>query len=142
MSLTSGDVGLLLIVASTAAFVGGVLPRARVFGILVGVIVYGLAGPAGRWLHWAAVVTGWAQVLTDKVVGWAAGVTIPGLLALGLAAVVIFDLHPKGGRASRRTFWAAAALGVMIATASTNVTFLNQIGPQVVHGTQQVQSGS
>ena len=73
--------------------------------------------------------------------GWGFGVVLPGLLALGLAALIIFDLHPKGGRAARRTWWAALALAVMIATASTNVTFLNNIGPSISHGVSTVQGG-
>jgi hypothetical protein len=142
MTLTPADIGFLLMLFSVAAFVGGVFPRLRVVAILVGVPVWALNGPASRFLGWAADLTGWAQAITTGLVGWGFGVVLPGLLAIGLAALVIFDLHPKGGRAARRTWFAALGLSVMIATASTNVAFLNNIGPQIAHGVQQAQTQS
>ena len=140
MTLTPADIGFLLMIFSVAAFVGGVFPRARVAAILIGLPVWALNGPASRFLNWASDVTGWAQAITSGLIGWGFGVILPGALALGLAALIIFDLHPKGGKAARRTWWAALGLAVMIATASTNVTFLNNIGPQIAHGVHQVQT--
>jgi hypothetical protein len=140
MTMTTAQLGLILLTGATMAFVFGVFATVRVFALIIGIVLVAATGTPARIFHWAAGVVGWGSSLTDSLTTWGLGVAFPGLFAIILAGIVIYDLHPKGGRASRRTFWAAAGLAVLVAAGSTNVSFLNNIGPAITHGVQQSQS--
>lgn len=138
--MTTVDVGLVLLVLAILAFAAGRLPTIRVVMLIVGIVVVASAG-GGHLFGWATALTGWLNGAVGTVSTWAVGVAFPGLLAIILAAITIHDLHPKTGTPSRRTFWAAGLLAVMIAAASTNISFLNGLGPQIQHGVQTTQHG-
>lgn len=138
--MTTAQIGLIAFTLAVMAFVFGVFATIRVFALVMGIILMAATGTPARIFKWAAGVVGWGGNLTDSLTTWGLGVAFPGLFAIILAGIVIYDLHPKGGRASRRTFWAAAGLSVLIAAGSTNVSFLNNIGPAVTHGVQQSQT--
>lgn len=141
MTLTTAQLGLVLLAAAIMAFAFGVFATIRVMALILGIILISATGTPGRVFHWAAGLVGWGSNVTDSLTGWAFGVALPGLFALLLAAKVAYDLHPRGGRASRATFWCAAGLAVMIAAGSTSVPFLNQVGPAITHGVQQAKNG-
>lgn len=138
--MTTAQLGLILFSLSILAFIAGSWATLRVFALVIGIILMSATGTPARIFHWAASVVGWGSNLTGSLTSWGLGVAFPGLLAIILAAIVIYDLHPKGGRASRKTFWAAAGLAIMVATGSTSVSFLNNIGPAITHGVQQSQT--
>lgn len=138
--MTTVQIGLALLVGAILAFIAGRLPTARVIALIVGIVVVAAAG-GGHLFGWATALTGWLNSALGTVTTWAVGVAFPGLLALVLAAITVHDLHPKTGTPSRRTFWAAGLLAVMIAAASTNVSFLNGLGPQIQHGVQTTRTG-
>ena len=139
--MTTAQLGLVLLALAIMAFIFGAFATIRVFAVIIGIVLVAATGTPARVFHWAAGVVGWGQNLTDSLTTWSLGVAFPGLFAIILAGIVAYDLHPKGGRASRRTFWAAVALAVMVAAGSTNVSFLNNLGPQITHGVQQTQNG-
>lgn len=136
LSLTG--LGLVFIVGAVLAFIAGRLPLIRVILIFIGII---LVGNGGHLTGLIAPIIGFLQGILGTVTTWAVGVVVPSLLALVLAAMLIHDVHPKTGKPTRRTFWVAALLAVMITTASTNVAFLNGVGPGVRNGVSNVQSG-
>lgn len=127
--------GLVLLALGCVAYYLGIFSTLRAVAILIGIILLGVS--AGHLLGWVAIIVGWINSLVMTLTSWAFGTSVPGLLAIVLAALLVFDLHPRN-RAGKRTFFIAIALGVMIATASTNVDFLNQLGPSVQQGVSQV----
>jgi hypothetical protein len=138
--MTTVDIGLVALTLAILAFVFGRFATARVIALIVGIVLVATAG-GGHLFSWATSVTSWLNGFVGTATTWAVGVAFPGLLAIVLAFIVAHDLHPKTGTASRRTFFAAGLLAVMIAAASTNVSFLNGLGPQIQHGVQNTQNG-
>lgn len=139
MTLTTPEWGLVLFVLAVLAFVAGRMPAARVYALVIGIVILGAAG-GGHLFGWAAGITRWLDGFLGTATTWAVGVAFPGLLAIILVAITIHDLHPRTGKPTRRTFWAAGLLAVMIAAGSTNVQVLNNLGPQIRHGVQTTQT--
>jgi hypothetical protein len=127
--------GLVLLAVGSLMYFLGVFSTIRAVFVLIGIILLGVS--AGHLLSWIAIVVGWINTLIMTLTSWAFGAAVPGLLAIILAGILVFDLAPRY-RAGKRTFFIAIALGVMIATASTHVDFLNQLGPSVQQGVSQV----
>jgi hypothetical protein len=127
--------GLVLLALGGLAYYLGVFSTIRAVLVLIGIILLGVS--AGHLLGWIAIVVGWINSGIMFLTSWLFGAAVPGLLAIILAGILVFDLAPRN-RAGKRTFFIAIALGVMIATASTHVDFLNQLGPSVQHGVSQV----
>lgn len=137
--MTTTQLGLVLLVLAILAFIAGRLPAFRVYALVIGIVV--LAGAGGHLVRFLNPVISWLNSFLGSATIWAVGVAFPGLLAIILAAITIHDLHPRTGKPTRRTFWVAGLLAVMVATASTNVSFLNGLGPQIRHGVQTTQTG-
>lgn len=96
-----------------------IFAKTRAFLALVAAI--GIGGFLGR-----ALVRGvtWLTQLTGTVTGWTLGVALPAALFLVLAAVLVYDLHPRGGSASRRTGYVALAVGALLVAGVTGIPAL------------------
>lgn len=136
--MTVAGIGLVLLVLGGLAFWLGCFATLRALAVLVGIILLGVS--AGHVLGWLTIAVGWLNSLLGTVTAWAFGAAVPGLLAIIFAALLVYDLHPRN-RAGKRTFWIAIGLAVMVASASTNVDFLNQLGPAVQQGVTQTVGG-
>jgi hypothetical protein len=133
LGLGIAGIGVVLTVASFAAYFLGTFQNARVWGILFGPI---LMGASGRIFTWLAGLIGWAGQFGSTITSTLFGVAVPGLLAILLAFYVAHGLHPKQ-RAGKGHFWAALILGVAIAAGITNVALLNNIHSVVQQGVSQ-----
>jgi hypothetical protein len=78
--------------------------------ILAILAVTAIGGFLGRML---VDVATWLQHATGAITGWALGVSVPAVLFIVLAVILIHDLHPRNG-ATRRTGWVALATGVLL----------------------------
>ncbi len=79
--------------------------------------------------------------LTDALFAKLFGGGISGILALACLGLLVYDLHPRGGGASKRTFWIAAlSAGLLVAGVST-VKVLNGIPADMRTGVSTVTGG-
>lgn len=81
------------------------------------------------------------SALTDSLVGKVFGVAVPGLLVIVLIIIFAYDLHPKGGTASKRTFWLAIAVAACLVAGVSAFATLNGIPGDVHTGITTVTSG-
>jgi hypothetical protein len=98
-------------------FTGGLIMyllriRARERAIMAGVGVCLLSG--GMVTKILVGLATWVAHLTSALIGRLFGVGVPGALALIIGAVLLHDLHPRGGGASKRTFWLAIAFAACL----------------------------
>jgi hypothetical protein len=79
--------------------------------------------------------------LTDQLFARLFGAGISGILALACLGLLAYDLHPRGGGASKRTFWIAAlSAGLLVAGVST-FKVLNGIPADMRTGVSTVTGG-
>lgn len=119
VALTAAGVAGLCLVFWLVLHLLNIFAKTRAFLALVAAI--GIGGFLGRAL--VRVVT-WLTQLTGTVTGWALGVAVPGALFLVLAFLLVHDLHPRGGSASRRTGFVALAVGALLVAGVTGIPAL------------------
>lgn len=119
MNLTPTELCALFLILS------GLLHWLRIFArtraVLALIAVAGIGGFVGRAL---VAVAGWLQHLTGTVTGWALGAAVPAALFIGLAVILVYDLHPNGGGISRRTSWVAIGAGVLLVAGVSGIPAL------------------
>lgn len=79
--------------------------------------------------------------LTDAAFGKLFGVAVPGIIVLIAGAFLIHDLHPRGGGASKRTYWLAAFVAACLIAGVSSIGALNAIPADVHTGVTTVSGG-
>jgi hypothetical protein len=118
MVLTAAGVAAVLLVLWGVFHWLGIFGKTRVVLALLAAV--GLGGFLG---HALVRVTGWLQHAAGMVTGWAFGVSVPGVLFLVLAVLLIHDLHP-GHPASRWTSYVAFGTGTLLVAGVTGIPAL------------------
>lgn len=112
MSLTVPELGALMLVLFAVFYWLGKLPATRAVLAFLGAVAIGTSGVAGRVL---ADIGTWLGSVGGSVTAWAFGTAVSGVVFLIAAVIFIHDLHPKGGRASKRTGLIGLLLGASLA---------------------------
>lgn len=132
-SLGPTGLGILLIVASFVLYIVGWLPTIRAVMVFLGILLLGIKG---HILAWLGIAMAWLAHAFNTATAWGLGAVVPGLLAVVLIILVIYDWHPKN-RASRKTYWLSAALAVLIVAGSSSVPALAHLQTGVRQGVTQ-----
>jgi hypothetical protein len=123
LGLSSSQWGALLLVVGVVFYWLRIFQRARAVMAFAGVCLL-----ADGWISSILVsVAQWVSGLAGSLAGKLFGVGLPGILALILGIVFIFDLHPRGGGASKRTFWVGVAFAACLVAGVSAFAQLNGI---------------
>lgn len=134
LGLSSSQWGAIMLVVGFVLYFLRIFKRLRAVLAFVGVCLIsgGLFGSLlGRGAVWLSNVFG---SLTGKIFG----VGVPGVLFVVLAIVFIHDLHPKGGGASKRTFWLGLAVAACLVAGVSAFAQLNGIPADLRSGVSSV----
>jgi hypothetical protein len=127
--------GILILFALTCLFLR-TLQRTRAIAVFAGICLAG-----GIFVRLDVSLARTLSHLTDQLFAKLFGVSVAGILAAACLGLLIYDLHPKGGGASKRTFWIAAlSAGLLVAGVST-FTVLNGIPADMRTGVSTVTGG-
>jgi len=127
--------GIFTVFAAVFLFLG-IFKRTRAVLIFLGICLLG-SGLLSRLLVSMARI---ASNLTDSLFGKLFGVAVPGIIVLIAGVILIHNLHPKGGGASRRTFWLAAFVAACLIAGVSQIAALNGI-PADVHTSVSTVTG-
>jgi quinol-cytochrome oxidoreductase complex cytochrome b subunit len=130
------ETGVLLVVGAVTLYVVGWLPTVRAIMVFLGIL---LVGTAGHLLGWLAYVVKALAGVTSVATAWAFGIALPAAALLVLLILAVYDMHPRN-KASRRTFWVAAALALIIASGATTLPALSSLRASVQQGVTQSQN--
>jgi hypothetical protein len=134
--LTPLQWGVLFVIFAALFLWLRIFARLRAVLIFAGICLLG-QGLLSRLLVTAARdLSSWTGAITAKVFGAA----IPGVLLLIVGVILIYDLHPRGGGASRRTFWLAAIAAALLIGGVSTIGQLTSI-PHGVHSTITTVTG-
>jgi hypothetical protein len=136
LGLTWAQWGLLFIAFAFLFLFLRIFQRTRAVLVFLGICLCG-----GRI---AAILAGLARSVShlfDALAGKLFGVAVPGIILLLLGAVLIHDLHPKGGGASRRTFWISAFVACCLIAGVSAFQALNGIPGDVRTGVSTATGG-
>lgn len=114
MHLTVPELGALMLVLFGVFYWLRILPATRAVLAFLGTVAIGTGGFVGRAL---TSIGTWLQQIGGNVTAALFGVSIAGVVFIIALAVFAYDLHPKGGSASKRTGWAAILVGVSLTSA-------------------------
>lgn len=134
--LTPAQWGAVMIIFAVLFLWLRIFQRIRAVLVFAGICLLG-GSLLGRLM--GALARG-ASNVTDTLTGKIFGTAVPGLLVLIVGAVLIHDLHPRGGGASRRTFWLAAILAACLVAGLSTIVQLDGI-PAGVHSTVTTVTG-
>lgn len=113
MHLTVPELGALMLVLFGLFYWLGIFAGTRAVLAFLGAVAIGTGGFAGRIL---ASIGAWLAHAGGTITAWAFGAAIVGVPFLIAAIIFAHDLHPKGGRASKRTGWIGMLLGASLAS--------------------------
>lgn len=134
MSLTPTEIGAVLIALAILTFLLGKYHKASAVMILLGVLLVGVSGHlVGIAAKGVALLAQWGGTAT----AWAFGFAVPGVLVIVAAFLLFHDLRRKG---SRRDFWIALALGVVLVTGASGIPALAGL-PSAVRTTVSSTAG-
>jgi hypothetical protein len=80
----------------------------------------------------------WLTALAGTLTGKIFGVGVPGALAFIVGLFLLHDLHPRGGGASKRTFWLAIAFAAFLIAGLGTFAQLNGIPADIRTGITSV----
>jgi hypothetical protein len=129
--------GAILLVISVVLYFLRIFAKLRAVLAFLGVCLLGGGLFSSLLVRGAHAVSS----LTDSLVGKIFGVAVPGLIVIVLGIFFIHDLHPKGGGASKRTFWLGIALAAFLVAGVSTFATLNGIPADVHNGVSTVTSG-
>lgn len=115
---TAGVAGLALILWGILHWLG-IFAKTRAVLALIAAI--GLGGLIGHVLARGAE---WLARLTGTVTGWLLGAALPAALFIVLVIILVYDMHPRGGGAGRRTSYVAFGVGALLVAGVTGIPAL------------------
>ena len=136
LGLSPAQWGAIFITISVLCLFLGIFKRLRAYLVFLGICLTG--GLIARLLTDVARVL---SNLTDSLFGKLFGVAVPGVLVLLVGFVLVHDLHPKGGGASRRTYWLAVLAAACVVAGVSAFGVLNGIPASVHTGVSTVTGG-
>jgi hypothetical protein len=136
LGLTTAQWGGLFVVAAFVCLFLRTLQRTRAVLVFAGICMTG-----GMFARIMTSIARTVSHLTDALFAKMFGASVGGVLVLVIGGILIYDLHPRGGGASKRTFWIAAlSAGLLVAGVST-FHVLNGIPGDVGTGVSTVTGG-
>jgi hypothetical protein len=137
VGLSTGQWGAILVAASL------VLLWMRIFKVTRAVMVFvGICLIGNGWL--IRLLEDIARAGSNIFGGLFAkvfGSAVPGVLGLAAIGILIYDLHPRGGGASRRTYWVAVLVAVILVSGLAGFKALNGVPADVHQGVTTVTGG-
>ena len=133
LGLTAAQWALLFIALAFTLLFLRIFQRLRAVLIFAGICLAG--GKA------AALLAGFARGvahLTDDLTGKIFGVTLAGVIVVPVLIILVYDLHPKGGGASRRTFWISAFVACLLVAGVSSFHVLNSVPANIRTGITSV----
>ena len=124
MHLTVPELGALFLVLAGVFYWLGIFATTRAILAFLGTVAIGTGGFVGRIL---ADVGTWLASAGGALTQWAFGAALVGVPFLIAAVIFIHDLHPKGGKASKRTMWIGMLLGASLAAGAALFPVLGQV---------------
>lgn len=126
--LTVSEIGAMSLLGFGLAHWLGIFVNLRAVAAFFGVVLIGSDGFVGR--IFTDLGQG-AQSMFSKVLGWLIGVPVAAALAIGLAVIVIHDLHPKK-TAGSRTGVLALLLGMIVVAGINGIPALHGLRTSIV----------
>jgi hypothetical protein len=123
LGLSFSEWGAIMLVVGFVLYFLHIFKRLRAWLAFIGTCLVS-GGVFTQIITKAAV---WLSGLTSSLVGKIFGVGVPGALFAILVIVFIHDLHPKGGGASKRTFWLGIAVAACLVAGVSAFAQLNGI---------------
>lgn len=115
--------GVILTVGGFICYWLRIFQRFRAYAVFAGICLL-----SGGWVTRLLVgLATWVAHLTSTLIGKLFGVGVPGAAALIIGGILIHDLHPRGGGASKRTFWLAIAFAACLIAGAGAFAQLNAI---------------
>jgi hypothetical protein len=134
--LSPSQWGLVLVTFAVLMLWLGGAQKVRVVAAFLGIIALGVG--AGRVMHWVASASSTANSWFADLTNWATGTVWVGLFSAVLAVVAGWNLA-RGHRVRPvLTMVCAVLLAGMIATGTTGIPALNQLGPKIQQGIPSV----
>jgi len=137
LGLTTGQWGAVLTAGSLVLLWMGIFKRLRAVMVFVGICLLG----TGWLLRLAEDVVRAASNIFGSLFGKVFGVGVPGILGLLAIGVLIYDLYPRGGGASKRTYWVSALVAVILVAGLAGYSALNGIPADIHTGVTTVTGG-
>jgi hypothetical protein len=137
LGLTTGQLGAILTAASLVLLWLRIFRRARAVMVFAGICLLGTGWLLRVLLAMARVLSGVTGALFARIFGAA----VPGVLGLFVLGLLVYDLHPRGGGAAKRTYWLAVLAAVILVAGLAGYQALNSIPAGVHTGLTTVTGG-
>jgi hypothetical protein len=134
LGLSTSQWGALMLVTGFVLYVLRTFQRLRAVLAFTGVCL--LSG--GLFVTLLVKTATWLSALAGTLTGKIFGVAVPGALAFVVGLFLLHDLHPRGGGASKRTFWLAIAFAAFLIAGVGTFAQLNGIPGAVRTGITNV----
>ncbi len=123
MHLTVSELGALLLLLYALFHYLKIFAATRAVMALLGTVAIGNSGTVGRIL---GAIGSWLAHAGGAVTSWLFGAALAGVPFIIAVIILTYDLHPKGGTATRRTGYIALLVG---ASLSAGIALIPALAP-------------